>query len=116
MSTAVPKNYSFLHFNTIAISHVPLPPPVPHHLHPQALTVVTLNRPKHLNAFTKEMALELERAFTVLSADERVRVIVLTGAGRAFCAGADLNSGLLGTNEQPFEQHRDECVSSSIRV
>ena len=54
---------------------------------------VTLSRPDKLNAFTKTMANELLDAFDRADADDDVRVIVVTGAGRAFCAGADLSAG-----------------------
>ncbi|HEY2806918.1 MAG TPA: enoyl-CoA hydratase/isomerase family protein [Gemmatimonadales bacterium] len=52
---------------------------------------VTLNRPDKLNALTTEMAGEIGRALAIMAKDERVRCIVLAGAGRAFCAGADLS-------------------------
>jgi len=52
---------------------------------------VTLNRPELHNAFNEEMIAELSQAFTQLSKDKEVRVVVLTGAGESFCAGADLN-------------------------
>jgi enoyl-CoA hydratase/carnithine racemase len=51
---------------------------------------LTLNRPERLNAFTVTMADELEHAFRRASADDAVGAIVVTGAGRAFCAGMDL--------------------------
>lgn len=57
-----------------------------------AVARVTLNRPERLNALTGTMFLELERAAVELGADPDVRAIVLTGRGRAFCAGADLRS------------------------
>jgi enoyl-CoA hydratase/carnithine racemase len=53
---------------------------------------LTLNRPDNLNAFTVEMANELIDAFNTASNDDAVRAIVVTGAGRAFCAGMDLSS------------------------
>ena len=53
---------------------------------------LTLNRPERLNAFTVTMADELEHAFRRASADDAVAAIVVTGAGRAFCAGMDLAS------------------------
>ncbi|HEX8982197.1 MAG TPA: enoyl-CoA hydratase-related protein [Ktedonobacterales bacterium] len=56
-----------------------------------AFTFVTLNRPEVHNAFNETLIAELHTAFTQLSADESVRAIVLQGAGRSFCAGADLN-------------------------
>jgi enoyl-CoA hydratase/carnithine racemase len=55
--------------------------------------VVTLNRPDRLNAWTWLMGAELEHAIATLDAREEVRAIVVTGAGRAFCAGADLGGG-----------------------
>lgn len=51
---------------------------------------VTLNRPDALNAISPEMIDELDRAMDTAEADPETRVLVLTGAGRAFCAGADL--------------------------
>lgn len=55
--------------------------------------VVTLNRPEQLNAFTGTMLTELLAAFDRAEADDAVRAIIMTGAGRAYCAGADLSSG-----------------------
>ena len=54
------------------------------------VATVTLNRPDKLNAFTVEMVDELVAALAMVTAAEAVRCIVLTGAGRAFCAGADM--------------------------
>ena len=51
---------------------------------------VTLNRPESLNTLTSTMIDELLRLFTALERDREVRVVVLRGAGRAFCAGLDL--------------------------
>lgn len=55
------------------------------------ILTLTLNRPEQLNAFTVEMADELVDAFRRASEDDDVRAIVVTGAGRAFCAGMDLS-------------------------
>jgi enoyl-CoA hydratase/carnithine racemase len=65
------------------------------------ILTLTLNRPDQLNAFTVEMANELIAAFNRASDDDAVRVIVVTGAGRAFCAGMDLNAAgnVFGLNE-----------------
>ena len=52
---------------------------------------LTLNRPDVLNSFNRAMAIELASAVTAASADKNVRAIILTGAGRAFCAGQDLS-------------------------
>jgi enoyl-CoA hydratase/carnithine racemase len=54
------------------------------------ILTLTLNRPEQLNAFTIEMAHELIDAFNRASNDDEVRAVVVTGAGRAFCAGMDL--------------------------
>lgn len=54
--------------------------------------VVTLDRPDQLNAFTPTMADELEDTFVQVNDDDSVRAVVVTGAGRAFCAGMDLSS------------------------
>lgn len=54
---------------------------------------LTLNRPDRMNAFTTKMAHELADAYARASQDDKVRTIVLTGAGKAFCAGADLGAG-----------------------
>jgi enoyl-CoA hydratase/carnithine racemase len=57
------------------------------------VAVVTLNRPEQLNAFTGRMGDELGRAYASCDAEDAVRALVVTGAGRAFCAGADLEPG-----------------------
>ncbi len=54
---------------------------------------ITLNRPDKMNAFTWVMRDELIAAFDAADADDNVRAIIVTGAGRAFCAGADLSEG-----------------------
>jgi enoyl-CoA hydratase/carnithine racemase len=58
--------------------------------HEGAVAVVTLNRPRVLNAITGEMAARYAQAMRAADADPQVRAIVVTGAGRGFCAGADL--------------------------
>ena len=54
---------------------------------------ITLNRPERLNAWTRQMLQDLLAAFDVADADDSIGAIILTGAGRAFCAGADLSAG-----------------------
>jgi len=57
------------------------------------ILTITLNRPDKLNAFTGQMMQELIDAMDAADADDEVRAIIFTGAGRGFCAGADLSSG-----------------------
>ena len=64
---------------------------ISHDLDDGVLTV-TLNRPEQLNSFTVEMADELERTFREVNDDDSVRAVIVTGAGRAFCAGMDLTA------------------------
>ncbi len=56
------------------------------------VATVTLNRPERMNAFTQQMGHELLDAFDRTDADDDVRAVIVTGAGRAFCAGADLEA------------------------
>lgn len=58
-----------------------------------SIATVTLNRPDRLNAFTGVMMGELLAVFDEIDADDAVRAVIVTGAGRAFCAGADLSAG-----------------------
>ncbi len=59
----------------------------------QGVLTITLNRPERLNAFTPTMGRELIEALDQADADDEVRAVIVTGAGRAFCAGADLEAG-----------------------
>lgn len=88
MSPSPPESYSSLNYTQITVSNVPASSPTV-----TKVVVVAFNRPQKYNAFTPTMTDELESAFTLLGADPRVRAIVLTGTGKAFCAGADLEMG-----------------------
>ncbi len=57
------------------------------------IATITLNRPDKLNAFTNTMMHEIIDAFDQIDADDNVRAVIVTGAGRGFCAGADLSGG-----------------------
>ena len=59
----------------------------------RGIATITLHRPDKLNAYNGKMRLELEALFDETDADDDVRAVIVTGAGRAFCAGADLSSG-----------------------
>ncbi len=78
------------------------------------VAVLTLNRPERLNAFTGRMGDELGEAYQACDRDDRVRAVVVTGEGRAFCAGADLG-GAADTFAAPVDQPsgRDRPFTSS---
>jgi enoyl-CoA hydratase/carnithine racemase len=59
----------------------------------EAIFTITINRPEKLNALNTQMIRDLIDAFDAADADDAVRAIIVTGAGRAFCAGADLSGG-----------------------
>ncbi len=75
------------------------------------VAVLTLNRPERLNAYTAEMGALLSRAYAECDRDDDVRAIVVTGAGRAFCAGADFSSGA-----SPFDSPADGAAFSASPI
>ncbi|KAF8852431.1 hypothetical protein BDZ45DRAFT_730179 [Acephala macrosclerotiorum] len=81
----LPRSYETIPLTHIKLSHYPAGSPSP-----TPIIVLTLNRPKMQNAFTGEMMDDFEKVYPLFDVDKRVKVIVLTGAGRTFCAGADL--------------------------
>ena len=80
---------------------------------------VTLDRPEALNSFTPLMADELERTFREVNDDDRVRAVIVTGAGRAFCAGMDLTSegNVFGLDESqdPGLADMDDLDAEALR-
>jgi enoyl-CoA hydratase/carnithine racemase len=81
--------------------------------------VVTLNRPERLNAFTEKMMRELLDLIDEIDRNDAIRVAIVTGAGRGFCAGADLGGGEgtfdYGEQETPRE-HRDGGGLVALRL
>lgn len=89
-----------------------------------SLLVLRLNRPDKMNAFTVQMAYELEAAYGRASEDDAVRAVVVTGAGKAFCAGMDLSipGNVFGldetqrpTPENLAEHWDDPAIQSGVR-
>lgn len=78
-------------------------PTVRHEVHDE-VAVLVLDRPHRLNALTVAMLRELEDALDAVDDDEGVRAVVLTGAGRAFCAGADVTAGSAGFAPRPDDE------------
>jgi enoyl-CoA hydratase/carnithine racemase len=87
-STRLPATYPDLPYQEIKISHHPASSK-----EPTPVIICTLYRPKQNNAYTDVMTDELEHFFALASIDDRVKAIVVTGEGRMFCAGQDLNQG-----------------------
>ena len=79
---------------------------------------ITLHRPDKLNAYTRRMQEELIDAFGRADADDEVRAIVITGAGRAFCAGADLSAGAatFANRQGSIDEHRDGGGKLTLRI
>ena len=85
------------------------------------VATVTLHRPDKLNAFTRRMRDQLIDAFERADADDGVRAVIVTGSGRAFCAGADLSSGAATFNyakrdDAGQDDHRDGGGRVSLRI
>ncbi|KAK4238048.1 3-hydroxypropionyl-coenzyme A dehydratase [Achaetomium macrosporum] len=110
MSTATvpPSSYASVPFKDISVSHVPADSPTP-----TKVLIVAFNRPEKYNAVTEHLLTELEAAYRMIDQDERVRAVVLTGNGKAFCAGADLKVGFSGLlrhkeSEEFIARYRDQ--------
>jgi len=83
------------------------------------ILTITLNRPDKLNAFTPVMCREMIDAFDQSDRDDAVRVVIVTGAGRGFCAGADLSSGadtFDNTQRESLDDHRDGGGLVTLRI
>jgi len=86
----------------------------------EQVATITLRRPDRLNAFTFEMGAELVDAFDSCDADDEVRAVIVTGAGRGFCAGMDLAAGGASTFAVPEREEgpapRDEGGLVTLRI
>ncbi|MDP3938442.1 MAG: crotonase/enoyl-CoA hydratase family protein [Deltaproteobacteria bacterium] len=80
---------------------------------------LTLNRPERLNAYTPTMQREMIDAIERADTDDRVRAVIVTGAGRGFCAGADLGGGgetFNSTSKRAMDDHRDGGGVLTLRI
>lgn len=90
--------------------------------HPESATgvsqilIVTLNRPEKLNAMTGEMIDTLEAFFRLVDLDSRVKCIVVTGAGKAFSSGIDLNLDASMAKDVPVREFRDNGGSLALSM
>jgi enoyl-CoA hydratase/carnithine racemase len=82
------------------------------------ICTITLNRPDKLNAWTRQMHHDLRDAMQKAGGDENVRAIILTGAGRGFCAGADMGGlqaiGAGGSVDRSNATHADLAGGSAL--
>jgi enoyl-CoA hydratase/carnithine racemase len=83
------------------------------------IAFITLNRPEALNAWTITMMEDILKALDLADEDDNVRAVIFTGAGRAFCAGADLSSGnfrLIGNTTEKPKLTRDTAGRATLRM
>lgn len=78
------------------------------------IALLTLNRPDKLNALDAAMERELLEVWDAVDADDAVRAVVVTGAGRAFCAGYDLASGGFDVHERAVERGTEDVVPGAV--
>ncbi|KXH67799.1 hypothetical protein CSAL01_01037 [Colletotrichum salicis] len=111
----LPESYTSFNYDGLLVSHVPASS--------QSVTkviMITLNRPKKYNAMKGDMFTGLEVIFNTVSEDPRVRAVVITGAGKAFSGGADLDVGFMGMvslkeTEESMRDFRDWAIARPPR-
>jgi enoyl-CoA hydratase/carnithine racemase len=113
-SPSLPVSYASLPFKDISISHVPESSPTP-----TKVVLLTLNRPSKFNAIAGTTIHELVAAFNTFKVDDRVKAIVITGKGPAFCAGADLATGFpallkIANDSEKADSYGDGFVPCSL--
>ena len=96
------KSYETLSLTDVNVSHH-----IAGAMEATPVIVVTMNRPEKNNSSTLEMMHAFEKIYPMFDVDERVKVVVLTGAGKMFCAGADLERGFSEMKKERNKDHRD---------
>lgn len=101
-------SYGTLNLPDLELTHYPPSSAV------SPVLIITLNRPQRHNAYTNAMGQSLETVYDLVDRDERIKAVVLTGKGKTFCAGADLEIGFDRANLMKEEEYRDTLVSSDL--
>lgn len=78
------------------------------------IAIVTLNRPEAMNALSSELRHAITKAFRELQNDADIRAVILTGAGRAFCAGMDLKEMAAGASDESAFQDEGDIVQEAM--
>lgn len=107
----IPTSYETIPLVHIKVTHYPEGSPIA-----TPVVIVTLNRPEKQNAYTLEMMHDFEKVYPIFDVDERVKVIVLTGSGKTFCAGADLERGFPSGSTERVMDHRDRFFFLETRM
>lgn len=105
-----PQSYATIPYQHIRVSHVPENSPTA-----TPVVILTLYRPGKHNAYTGLMTSEIHNALALISADKRVKAVVMTGHGKMFCAGADLEIGFKH-DPRPLREHRDGGGTTSLDI
>ena len=100
----VPENYTSMPWRQIEVTSYPVDAGAGSGSN---IMVITINRPERNNAVTEEIENDMITALNLFDVDDRVKVVVVTGSGKCFCAGADLDIGLERTPGESSKDHRD---------
>jgi len=80
------------------------------------IATITLNRPDKMNAWTMDMMNDVIESFDMADKDDNVRVIIVNGANKAFCAGADLSGGRTRASSESDTPHRDSAGQAVLKI
>ena len=80
------------------------------------IALLRLDRPRHLNALTDEMIAQIGRLLDTVAADQKIRVLILTGAGRGFCSGFDLSLAGAAPGQAPADRAGPVALSGAPAI